>query len=63
MDQSRLIVRPTDGLDTGLICDLLRADPDKDIAGWGECEPNVSFIFDRDVVTSFLQNIFCQRKT
>eukprot|EP00931_Biecheleriopsis_adriatica_P009424 TRINITY_DN1104_c0_g3_i1.p1 TRINITY_DN1104_c0_g3~~TRINITY_DN1104_c0_g3_i1.p1 ORF type:complete len:303 (-),score=77.43 TRINITY_DN1104_c0_g3_i1:96-1004(-) len=54
-DQVRKLVRPTDVPDTGLICDLLWADPDKDIAGWAENDRGVSFIFGPDVVSSFLQ--------
>lgn len=54
-DQIRRLVRPTDVPDTGLICDLLWADPDKDIAGWAENDRGVSFIFGPDVVTNFLQ--------
>lgn len=49
------IVRPTDVPDTGLICDLLWADPEKDIAGWAENDRGVSFVFGPDVVTSFLK--------
>merc|ERR1711920_1183473 len=36
MDRIRRLVRPTDVPDIGLICDLLWADPEKDIAGWAE---------------------------
>lgn len=36
MDQIRKIMRPTDVPDTGLLCDLLWSDPDKDVVGWGE---------------------------
>jgi len=54
-DQVRRLVRPTDVPDTGMICDFLWADPDKDIAGWAENDRGVSFIFGPDVVTSFLQ--------
>ena len=36
LDQAKRIVRPTDVPDTGLLCDLLWSDPDKDIDGWGE---------------------------
>ncbi|CAE8632204.1 unnamed protein product [Polarella glacialis] len=54
-NQVRRLVRPTDVPDTGLICDLLWADPDKDITGWAENDRGVSFIFGPDVVTSFLQ--------
>ncbi|CAK9115774.1 unnamed protein product [Durusdinium trenchii] len=54
-DQIKRLVRPTDVPDTGLICDLLWADPDKDIAGWAENDRGVSFIFGPDVVSTFLQ--------
>jgi len=57
MDQIRRLVRPTDVPDTGIICDLLWADPDKDIVGWAESDRGVSFIFGPDVVTSFLQKM------
>jgi diadenosine tetraphosphatase ApaH/serine/threonine PP2A family protein phosphatase len=33
MDQVRRISRPTDVPDSGIICDLLWSDPDKDIEG------------------------------
>jgi len=55
MDQIRQLVRPTDVPDQGIICDLLWADPDKDIAGWAENDRGVSFIFGPDVVSTFLQ--------
>jgi serine/threonine-protein phosphatase PP1 catalytic subunit len=54
-EQISRLVRPTDVPDTGIICDLLWADPDKDIAGWAENDRGVSFIFGPDVVTGFLQ--------
>lgn len=41
--------------DTGLLCDLLWADPDKDIIGWGENDRGVSFTFGEDVVAAFLK--------
>jgi len=56
MDKIRRIVRPTDVPDAGLICDLLWADPDKEIQGWAENDRGVSYIFGPDVVTQFLQN-------
>jgi len=49
------VVRPTDVPDTGLICDLLWADPEKDITGWAENDRGVSFVFGPDVVSSFLR--------
>jgi len=49
------IMRPLDVPDQGLLCDLLWADPDKDIEGWGENERGVSYTFGADKVTEFLQ--------
>lgn len=54
INQIRNIMRPTDVPDTGLLCDLLWADPDKDISGWGENDRGVSYTFGADVVTKFL---------
>ncbi|CAG2255457.1 PPP1C [Mytilus edulis] len=54
MEQIRRIMRPTDVPDTGLLCDLLWSDPDKDVAGWGENDRGVSFTFGGDVVSKFL---------
>ncbi|KFD53150.1 hypothetical protein M513_06064 [Trichuris suis] len=54
MEQIRRIMRPTDVPDTGLLCDLLWSDPDKDVQGWGENDRGVSFTFGPDVVTKFL---------
>lgn len=54
-NQVKRLVRPTDVPDSGLVCDLLWADPDKDINGWAENDRGVSFIFGPDVVASFLQ--------
>jgi serine/threonine-protein phosphatase PP1 catalytic subunit len=55
LDQIRRIQRPTDVPDTGLLCDLLWSDPDKDVTGWSENERGVSFTFGADVVTRFLE--------
>lgn len=38
-----------------MLCDLLWADPDKDIVGWGENDRGVSFTFGEDVVAQFLR--------
>jgi len=54
IDQIRRLVRPTDVPDSGLICDLLWADPEKEIMGWEESDRGVSYIFGPDAVTSFL---------
>ena len=55
MDQIRRVMRPTDVPDTGLLCDLLWSDPDKDIVGWGENDRGVSFTFGSDMVQIFLR--------
>jgi serine/threonine-protein phosphatase PP1 catalytic subunit len=55
MEQIRQILRPTDVPDSGLICDLLWADPEEGIQGWGETERGVSFTFGADVVEKFLR--------
>jgi len=54
MEQIRRVMRPTDVPDTGLLCDLLWSDPDKDISGWSENDRGVSFTFGPDVVSRFL---------
>ena len=55
MSQIKCIMRPTDVPDVGLVCDLLWADPDKDVQGWGENDRGVSYTFGPDVVKSFLR--------
>ena len=55
LDQIRAIQRPVDVLDQGLLCDLLWADPDRDIKGWGENDRGVSYTFGADKVTEFLK--------
>lgn len=54
LDDIRNIPRPTDVPDHGLLCDILWADPDKDIEGWGENDRGVSYTFGCDRVTEFL---------
>jgi len=55
MEQLQQIKRPTDVPDSGMICDFLWADPDKDMAGWAENDRGVSFLFGPDVVEQFLK--------
>ena len=55
MEQIRRIMRPTDVPDTGLLCDLLWSDPEKDINGWEENDRGVSFVFGSDIVSVFLK--------
>lgn len=40
---------------SGLLCDLLWSDPEKEISGWGENDRGVSFTFGQDVVHNFLR--------
>ena len=56
LEQIRRLARPTDVPDTGMLCDFLWSDPDKDISGWGENDRGVSFTFGPDVVAHFLKN-------
>lgn len=55
LDQIKRIPRPTDVPDAGLLCDLLWADPDKEVSGWGENDRGVSYTFGPDCVAEFLQ--------
>lgn len=55
IDQIKRIMRPTDVPDTGLLCDLLWSDPEKEVQGWGENDRGVSFTFGPEVVTAFLK--------
>ncbi|KAK1278333.1 Serine/threonine-protein phosphatase PP1 [Acorus gramineus] len=54
LDRVRKIERPVDVPDQGLLCDLLWADPDKEIKGWGENDRGVSYTFGADKVAEFL---------
>lgn len=55
MDQIRRVSRPTDIPDCGLVCDLLWADPEKNVSGWGDNDRGVSFTFGSDIVGKFLK--------
>lgn len=55
LDQVERVLRPCSVPDTGLVCDLLWADPDKDIMGWAENDRGVSFTFGSDVIKEFLR--------
>jgi serine/threonine-protein phosphatase PP1 catalytic subunit len=57
LSEIQRIPRPTDIPDTGLLCDLLWSDPDKDVHGWGENDRGVSYTFGADIVTRFLQRL------
>ena len=47
------ISRPTDIPDTGLLCDLLWSDPDKDVTEYDENDRGVSVIFGEKIVQEF----------
>eukprot|EP00127_Corallochytrium_limacisporum_P005715 Clim_evm94s210 gene=Clim_evmTU94s210 len=54
LDAIKRIIRPTDVPDSGLLCDLLWSDPDKDTVEYGENDRGVSFTFGPKVVQQFL---------
>ena len=55
MGQILEIARPTDVPDEGVLCDLLWADPDPTISGWGRNARGVSYTFGHDVMEEFLE--------
>jgi serine/threonine-protein phosphatase PP1 catalytic subunit len=55
IDQINQIIRPTDIPDTGLLCDLLWADPEVNVKMWGESERGVSYVFGSEVISTFLR--------
>ncbi|XP_028757126.1 serine/threonine-protein phosphatase PP1-like [Neltuma alba] len=54
LDQSQSLPRPTEIPESGLLCDLLWADPGKTIKGWAMNERGVSHTFGADKVSEFL---------
>ena len=53
LQQINKLARPCDVPDFGLMCDLLWADPEPDIAGWTESDRGVSFVFGYRVIEEF----------
>eukprot|EP01063_Lacrimia_lanifica_P018426 TRINITY_DN2533_c0_g1_i6.p1 TRINITY_DN2533_c0_g1~~TRINITY_DN2533_c0_g1_i6.p1 ORF type:complete len:327 (+),score=138.01 TRINITY_DN2533_c0_g1_i6:67-1047(+) len=53
--QIQKISRPADVSDQGLACDLLWADPEVELEGWGDNERGVSVTFGANVVAEFLE--------
>lgn len=49
------IERPSKIPETGIMCDLLWADPEKDLTGWDENDRGISYIFGADVVKEFVK--------
>ena len=54
MDQIRNLTRPTDIPESGLLCDLLWADPSREVKGWGMNDRGVSYTFGQNKVAEFL---------
>jgi len=57
LEQIRQLVRPVEVPDTGLLCDLLWSDPDKETVAWGENDRGVSFTFGPEIVRSVLKRL------
>ena len=55
MDQIRKIPRPAEVPDSGLLCDLMWSDPEKDVPGWDDNERGVSYVFGPEIVSLFLK--------
>jgi serine/threonine-protein phosphatase PP1 catalytic subunit len=55
LEQINKIYRPTDVPDSGLLCDLLWSDPDKEVPAWEDNERGVSYVFGPEIVTLFLK--------
>lgn len=55
LEQVRRVVRPTDVPETGIICDLLWADPERNLEGWAPSDRGISYAFGADALFSFLE--------
>lgn len=55
LEQIHKILRPSDVPDSGLICDLLWADPSEQTVGWGQNDRGVSWTFGADIVERFVR--------
>lgn len=49
------IIRPQDIPSIGILCDLLWADPEETISGFGKNDRGVSVVFGKDVVKDFCE--------
>jgi len=56
-EQINKITRPCDVPETGLLCDLLWADPDPDVPGTMDNERGVSIVFGLDFTRKFLKTM------
>ena len=53
VDQLRGLARPSEIPDSGILCDLVWSDPDKDIDEWGDNNRGCSYTFGEKVVYDF----------
>lgn len=53
IEDIRKLQRPVDVPDSGLLCDLLWSDPDRDVVEWGSNDRGVSYVFGPRVVYDF----------
>ncbi|KAG7167433.1 Serine/threonine-protein phosphatase PP1-like [Homarus americanus] len=56
LEQLRVLERPLNVPDSGLICDILWADPEEDVRGWSPNDRGVSWTFGGDVLKAFLEH-------
>ena len=56
--------RPNDVPDSGLLSDLVWADPEIDMQGWGDNDRGISYVFGQDVIKKFNRrhqiNLICR---
>jgi serine/threonine-protein phosphatase PP1 catalytic subunit len=57
LNQLKQIHRPTEVPESGLICDLLWADPDHDTDLWQESDRGVSYTFSSKVLKKFCDDV------
>lgn len=55
IEDIRKLQRPVDVPDSGLLCDLLWSDPERDVLKWGSNDRGVSYVFGPRVVYDFLK--------
>ncbi|CAL4089114.1 unnamed protein product, partial [Meganyctiphanes norvegica] len=56
LEQINAISRPCEVPTSGLMCDLVWADPDDEVVGWDYNDRGVSWVFGPDVLREFLQH-------
>uniref|UniRef100_A0A7S1PYE5 Serine/threonine-protein phosphatase n=1 Tax=Neobodo designis TaxID=312471 RepID=A0A7S1PYE5_NEODS len=57
LDDINAIERPCDVTDTGLLCDLLWADPEVGVAGWAKNDRGVSYVFGENTLKEKLKEL------